>query len=132
MRAVVQRVTDARVEVASEVAGEISAGLLVLLGVAGDDTGRDADYLAEKTNNLRVFDDREGKMNLSLLETGGAMLVVISSRCLFEFLNPVLEILLIDSHVKDVMAEFPHHPLNLPAQPSKLSVNDVETRALTL
>src|SRR5438132_217800 len=76
MRAVVQRVTDARVEVASEVAGEIGAGLLVLLGVAGDDTGRDADYLAEKTNNLRVFDDREGKMNLSLLETGGAMLVV--------------------------------------------------------
>jgi D-tyrosyl-tRNA(Tyr) deacylase len=76
MRAVVQRVTDARVEVAGDVAGEIGAGVLVLLGVARDDTGSDADYLAEKINNLRVFDDAEGKMNLSLLETGGAMLVV--------------------------------------------------------
>jgi D-tyrosyl-tRNA(Tyr) deacylase len=76
MRAVVQRVTDARVEVAGDIAGEIGAGLLVLLGVARDDTGSDADYLAEKINNLRVFDDAEGKMNLSLLETGGAMLVV--------------------------------------------------------
>jgi D-tyrosyl-tRNA(Tyr) deacylase len=76
MRAVVQRVTDARVEVAGDIAGEIGAGLLVLLGVARDDTGSDADYLAEKISNLRVFDDAEGKMNLSLLETGGAMLVV--------------------------------------------------------
>ena len=76
MRAVVQRVTDARVEVAGRIAGEIGAGLLVLLGVARDDTGDDAHYLAEKTVNLRVFDDDEGKMNRSLLETGGAMLVV--------------------------------------------------------
>jgi D-tyrosyl-tRNA(Tyr) deacylase len=76
MRAVVQRVTDARVEVAGNVVGEIGAGLLVLLGVARDDIGSDADYLAEKINNLRVFDDEEGKMNLSLLETRGVMLVV--------------------------------------------------------
>jgi D-tyrosyl-tRNA(Tyr) deacylase len=76
MRAVVQRVTEARVEVAGNIVGEIGAGLLVLLAVARDDTGSDADYLAEKINNLRVFDDDQGKMNLSLLETGGAMLVV--------------------------------------------------------
>jgi D-tyrosyl-tRNA(Tyr) deacylase len=76
MRAVVQRVTDARVDVAGEIVGEIGAGFLVLLGVAGDDANTDADYLADKTVNLRVFDDDEGKMNRSLLETGGAMLVV--------------------------------------------------------
>src|SRR5713226_1931673 len=76
MRAVVQRVTQARVEVAGEVVGEICAGLLVLLGVAREDARDDADYLAEKINNLRVFDDDQGKMNRSLLETGGAMLAV--------------------------------------------------------
>ena len=76
MRAVVQRVTDARVEVAGETVGEIGAGFLVLLGVARDDANTDADYLAEKIVNLRVFEDDEGKMNLSLLEAGGAMLAV--------------------------------------------------------
>jgi len=76
MRAVVQRVTEARVEVAGERVGEIGAGLLVLLGVARDDTRDDADYLADKTVNLRVFDDHEGKMNRSLSESGGAILVV--------------------------------------------------------
>jgi D-aminoacyl-tRNA deacylase len=76
MRAVVQRVTDARVEVAGKAVGEIGAGLLVLLGVARDDTQDDADYLADKTFNLRVFDDDEGKMNRSLSESGGAILVV--------------------------------------------------------
>ncbi|HSO76448.1 MAG TPA: D-aminoacyl-tRNA deacylase [Blastocatellia bacterium] len=76
MRAVVQRVTDARVEVAGETVGEIGAGFLVLLGVARDDANTDADYLAEKIVNLRVFEDDEGKMNRSLLETGGAMLAV--------------------------------------------------------
>ena len=76
MRAVVQRVTEARVEVAGEAVGEIGAGLLVLLGVARDDTRDDADYLADKIVNLRVFDDHEGKMNRSLSESGGAVLVV--------------------------------------------------------
>jgi D-tyrosyl-tRNA(Tyr) deacylase len=76
MRAVVQRVTEARVEVAGEPVGEIGAGLLVLLGVARNDTQDDADYLADKTFNLRVFDDDEGKMNRSLSESGGAILVV--------------------------------------------------------
>ena len=76
MRAVLQRVTEARVEVAGQIAGEIGAGLLVLLGVARDDTTDDADYLAEKITNLRIFDDAEGKMNRSLLDTAGAMLIV--------------------------------------------------------
>ncbi|HXG63660.1 MAG TPA: D-aminoacyl-tRNA deacylase [Blastocatellia bacterium] len=76
MRAVIQRVTRASVEVAGETVGEIGAGLLVLLGVGADDNPEDADYLAEKIINLRVFQDDHGKMNLSLLDTGGAMLVV--------------------------------------------------------
>lgn len=76
MRAVIQRVSVASVEISNEVVGEIGAGLLVLLGVARDDTREDADYLAEKITNLRVFDDDEGKMNRSLLETVGEMLVV--------------------------------------------------------
>jgi D-aminoacyl-tRNA deacylase len=76
MRAVVQRVTEAKVSVAGERVGEIGAGLVVLLGVARDDSTADADYLVEKTANLRIFDDEQGKMNLSLLEVEGAMLVV--------------------------------------------------------
>src|SRR5512134_3210248 len=76
MRAVLQRVSDASVKVSSEVVGEIGAGLLVLLGVTRDDTNTDADYLAEKIVNLRIFTDNEGKMNRSLLETGGSILVV--------------------------------------------------------
>jgi D-aminoacyl-tRNA deacylase len=76
MRSVVQRVTEARVDVAGKAVGQIGAGLLVLLGVARDDTKNDAEYLAEKIPNLRIFDDNEGKMNLSLLDIHGSMLVV--------------------------------------------------------
>jgi len=76
MRAVVQRVTSSSVEVENIVVGEIGQGLLVLLGVAQDDDIGDAAYLAEKIVNLRIFTDDEGKMNRSLLETGGAMLAV--------------------------------------------------------
>jgi D-aminoacyl-tRNA deacylase len=76
MRAVVQRVTSSKVEVDSQTVGEINAGLLVLLGVARDDGESDADYLAGKIINLRVFRDEAGKMNRSLADTGGAMLVV--------------------------------------------------------
>lgn len=71
-----QRVTEARVEIAGDIVGEIGAGLLVLLGVARDDTQEDADYLADKTINLRIFNDEQEKMNLSLLDTNGEMLVV--------------------------------------------------------
>jgi len=76
MRAVVQRVTQARVEVDGAVTGEIGPGLLVLLGVAKPDTPADAEFLAEKIAGLRIFSDGAGKMNLSLLDTGGAMLAV--------------------------------------------------------
>lgn len=76
MRAVVQRVTRAKVSVDSETVGEIGKGLVVLLGVAVDDTPRDADYLAEKIVALRICDDDEGKMNLSVKETGGSLLIV--------------------------------------------------------
>ncbi len=76
MRAVLQRVTSAKVEVDGAVVGEIGAGLLVLLGVGKPDTPADADYLAAKIAGLRIFSDSAGKMNLSLIETGGAMLAV--------------------------------------------------------
>jgi len=76
MRAVIQRVQSARVEVAGEVVGAIGPGLLVLLGVGREDTPADADYLVNKVINLRVFNDAEGKMNRSLLEVGGTLLVV--------------------------------------------------------
>lgn len=76
MRAVVQRVSRAKVTVGTEVTGEIGRGLLVLLGVSVKDTERDAAQMAEKIVNLRVFDDLSGKMNLSLLDVKGDMLVV--------------------------------------------------------
>jgi D-tyrosyl-tRNA(Tyr) deacylase len=76
MRAVVQRVARARVRVGDRTVGEIGQGLLVLLGVGRGDTEADAAYLAEKIVHLRIFEDAEGKMNRSLLDIGGEMLVV--------------------------------------------------------
>jgi D-tyrosyl-tRNA(Tyr) deacylase len=76
MRAVVQRVTSARVIVDSSVKGEIAAGLLVLVAVGRDDTAAVAASMAEKVANLRIFNDEQGKMNRSLLDTGGAALAV--------------------------------------------------------
>jgi D-tyrosyl-tRNA(Tyr) deacylase len=76
MRAVVQRVTRGSVTIAGEVVGEIGNGLVVLLGVARDDARSDADYLAEKIAALRIFDDDAGKMNLSVRDTGGGVLIV--------------------------------------------------------
>jgi len=76
MRAVIQRVKQAKVTVAGEITGEIGTGLLVLLGVGREDDEAAADYLAAKTVGLRVFEDREGKMNLSVQDAGGAVLVV--------------------------------------------------------
>jgi D-tyrosyl-tRNA(Tyr) deacylase len=76
MRAVLQRVTHASVKVDGELTGQIEAGLLVLLGAADGDEQADLDYILEKTLNLRIFPDEQGKMNLSLLDTGGQLLVV--------------------------------------------------------
>jgi D-tyrosyl-tRNA(Tyr) deacylase len=76
MRAVVQRVSRAKVTVAGEVTVEIGRGLLVLLGVGVNDSETEAEYLAEKIAGLRIFEDDEGKMNRSVAEVGGAVLVV--------------------------------------------------------
>jgi len=76
MRAVIQRVRHARVSVDKRIVGEIGPGVLVLLGVGKGDSSEAASYLAEKTANLRIFNDGEGKMNVSLLESGGSALVV--------------------------------------------------------
>lgn len=76
MRAVVQRVSRARVTVEGRVNGEIGAGAVILLGVGREDQSAAAAYLAEKIANMRIYADAEGKMNRSLLESGGAALVV--------------------------------------------------------
>ena len=76
MRALVQRVTHASVTVEGDCVGKISEGLLVLLGVGPNDTEKEADFLAKKCANLRIFTDENDKMNLSLLDIGGQMLVV--------------------------------------------------------
>lgn len=76
MRAVVQRVTDADVTVEGKVTGAIERGFVVLLGVEDDDEMKDVDYMADKISGLRVFEDSEGKMNLSLMDVGGQLLAV--------------------------------------------------------
>ncbi len=76
MRAVIQRVTESSVKTERQIIGSTGAGLLVLLGVAKGDSPSDADYLVNKITNLRIFEDEKGKMNRSLLETGGEMMVV--------------------------------------------------------
>jgi D-tyrosyl-tRNA(Tyr) deacylase len=76
MRACVQRVSRASVTVERQIVGEIGRGLLVLLGVAQGDDEKDARYLADKIVGLRIFEDDQGKMNCSLLEAGGALLIV--------------------------------------------------------
>lgn len=76
MRAVVQRVTRGKVTLEGRITGEIEKGLVVLLGVGHDDTEKDISYLAEKIVNLRIFEDENRKMNTSLRDVGGSMLVV--------------------------------------------------------
>src|SRR5579864_1922636 len=76
MRLVLQRVKEARVEVAGETVGAISTGLLILIGVTSADTPEDAEYLADKVIYLRIFADEERRMNRSILEVGGSLLVV--------------------------------------------------------
>jgi D-tyrosyl-tRNA(Tyr) deacylase len=76
MRVVVQRVSEARVEVDGRVVGRIGLGLLVLVGIAEGDVDSDAEWLSEKVSSLRIFEDSNGKMNLSVHEVGGSMLAV--------------------------------------------------------
>lgn len=76
MRAVIQRVSSAKVEVESKITGSINKGLLILLGVHTNDTEKDVTWLAEKIINLRIFDDEKGFMNLSLKDVNGELLVV--------------------------------------------------------
>lgn len=76
MRLVIQRCKRASVEVDGQVVGRIDAGLTVLVGVTGDDTEKDAQYLADKTAGLRIFEDGDGRMNYSVQDIGGAVLSV--------------------------------------------------------
>lgn len=76
MRVVIQRSKQARVEVAGRVTGSIEKGLVVLVGVEPDDTREDADWLAQKIVNMRIFSDGEGKMNCDVKEVGGGLLVI--------------------------------------------------------
>jgi D-tyrosyl-tRNA(Tyr) deacylase len=76
MRAVIQRVSEAQVEVDGVVTGQIGRGLLVLLGIRKGDTSEDAEYLVDKIVGLRIFPDSAGKMNRSLAEVGGSLLIV--------------------------------------------------------
>ena len=76
MRAVVQRVSSSKVTVEDNITGQIKKGLLVLLGVTHEDTSSDVDYMIDKILNLRIFEDENGKMNLSLKDVGGELLVV--------------------------------------------------------
>jgi D-aminoacyl-tRNA deacylase len=76
MRAIIQRVTRARVTVEEETVGEIESGLVILLGIAGDDSVQDIKYLVEKIAGLRLFDDADGRMNLSVTDIDGGLLIV--------------------------------------------------------
>lgn len=76
MRAVVQRVTHASVAIEGKIVGEIQKGLLVLVGIKADDTPKDIDYMIKKLTGLRIFEDEAGKMNVSVKDIGGKLLIV--------------------------------------------------------
>ena len=76
MKAVIQRVSRASVDVNDETIGKIGRGFLVLLGVANEDTDEDMDYLVKKITQMRIFEDEAGKMNLSLKDVGGEILII--------------------------------------------------------
>lgn len=76
MRAVIQRVSKAKVTVENEITGKIEKGIVILLGIRNDDDEKDIDYMVNKIINLRIFDDEEGKLNKSLIDVNGSILVV--------------------------------------------------------
>ncbi|WP_070120774.1 D-aminoacyl-tRNA deacylase [Bacillus marinisedimentorum] len=76
MKAVVQRAKHAKVEIGGRITGQIGHGLMLLVGITHDDTERDAEYVADKVANLRIFEDADGKMNDSLLDVGGSVLSI--------------------------------------------------------
>ena len=76
MKLVVQRVKNAKVEVENKVVGKIGTGYMVLIGIGPEDTEKEADYLAKKIINLRVFEDEKGKMNLNIKQVGGELLII--------------------------------------------------------
>lgn len=76
MKAVIQRVSEASVTIENEVKGKINLGLMILLGVTEEDSQEDADWLIGKVRNMRIFNDQEGKMNLSIQDVNGAFLVI--------------------------------------------------------
>jgi len=76
MRIVIQRVSEASVRIDGDLVGQIEQGLLILLGIEHDDTEKDADYLLQKLINLRIFSDADGKMNLSVQDVNGGILMV--------------------------------------------------------
>lgn len=76
MKLVVQRVKNAKVEVENKVVGKIGTGYMVLIGIGPEDTEKEADYLAKKLINLRVFEDEKGKMNLNIKQVGGELLII--------------------------------------------------------
>jgi len=76
MRAVIQRVSSASVRIDKKITGQIGHGLVVLVGIHTDDTNRDLQWLADKIINLRIFNDEQGKMNISLADMGGEMLII--------------------------------------------------------
>lgn len=76
VRVVIQRVTEARVTIGDKVVGQIGPGLCVFLGIGKDDSEKSANFLADKIKNLRIFEDQHGKMNRSVIDTGGGLLVV--------------------------------------------------------
>lgn len=76
MRAIIQRVSEAKVNIEGETEGEIGPGLLVLLGIEGEDNQEDIDYLVRKISKMRIFEDDEGKMNLSVQDVGGSVLSI--------------------------------------------------------
>src|SRR5436853_4181070 len=125
MRAVVQRVTRASVTVDHEIVGEIGNGLVVLLGIARDDNEKDAEYLVEKIAALRIFDDESGRMNRSVTEVHGGVLIV-SQFTLYGDVRRGLR----PSWIDDAPAEIAEQLYDLCAKQERARVRNIDTARL--